>query len=168
MIKYLILLLCIYLYQSRCVLSYESIDTIPINKISMKSFYEGEKRSPFDFFIYLNNSELPTYIYENVTEFEVKIDVFSVSTGVTIQWINTTEMEISPYFNMWILYINDKEIKYISKASKSYGYVSYIQNECGSDIYDISMSNLVGPYMYDPPILVLKLDTARTYVNWKI
>lgn len=183
MIKYLILLLCIYLCQSRCVLSYEEIDTIPINKISLVPINFSNtnnvenvadpiitmKSKPiyFIFIVYTNDSERP-HVYENMTRLDINIDSLSINTTLVIQWLNITTMSQSPYFNMFHLYINERKIKPISMASKSYGYVSYINNECGSDIYDIITYDITGPYMLDFPILIFKLDTSKTYVNWKV
>ena len=163
MIKLIILLLIVYFCRSECILSINSMcRKIPLKNITM--MHELDIR--FDYSTYIRGDEK---IYRNVTEINTNIEYLNIEDMLIIAWTNITNMDhINPYFNVWSLYFNNIEIKPISVMMDQFVYVSYIENECGIDTYDIN----VYPIYHNPGskwyVMKILLDGSRLFKAIKV
>lgn len=159
---------------SACFLSYERMNEIPLgnqynkyNGINISLIPEkcGLGYALFDFFI---DNGTHADVLKNKTRFDGYIDKLTIDNYLCISWFNITKLSKNPFCDMFNLYINDQYIKPISMFSCIISYVSYINNECGQDVYNISPYDIILTKESYVTMVTFKLDTFGTYRNIKV
>lgn len=125
----------IYVIDCKCVLVKDHRTSIPFSNISL-SQESLPNQLNFNIRVYYKDQ---IYMFNNVTHMTKDIGNLHIEDTIIITWRNLTNMDtVNQYFSLWTLYIGNMLIKPISMRMNQFLYVSYIEDQCEIDTYDIT------------------------------